>query len=68
MLAEKTAASTALVTTTYSGAAVATIAGLTFNEWVAVGGLLVAIASFAVNIWYKKECLNLERRKLSEKK
>ena len=46
------------VTETYSpvtyGASVFTIiAGLTINEWVAIGGLILGLATFALNWWYK---------------
>ncbi|MFL7024270.1 phage holin [Enterovibrio norvegicus] len=37
----------------YSASAVTTMAGLTFNEWVALGGFLIGVATFAVNWWYK---------------
>ncbi len=37
----------------YGASAVTTIAGLTINEWVALGGFLIGVATFAVNWWYK---------------
>lgn len=36
-----------------TGAATATAGALTFNEWLAVGGFLIALASFFVNWYYQ---------------
>lgn len=37
----------------YSASVVTTVAGFTINEWVALGGFLIGVATFAVNWWYK---------------
>ncbi|CZF79704.1 phage holin [Grimontia marina] len=37
----------------YGASAVTTLAGLTINEWVALGGFLIGVATFGVNWWYK---------------
>jgi hypothetical protein len=49
----------------YGASIVAGMAGLTINEWIAIAGFFIGAASFGVNVWYKKESLSLERRKLS---
>ncbi len=38
---------------TYAASAVALVAGLTLNEWVAVVSLVVMIATFFLNWWFK---------------
>ncbi len=38
---------------TYVASAVALVAGLTLNEWVAVVSLVVMIATFFLNWWFK---------------
>ncbi len=37
----------------YSASAVTTLAGLSINEWVALGGFLIGVATFVVNWRYK---------------
>lgn len=37
----------------YVTSALTVVAGLTINEWVALGGLCLAAATFAVNWYYK---------------
>ena len=46
----------------YSASAVTTIAGLTINEWVALGGLLIGAATFTVNVWYHRQLLKLHQK------
>ncbi|ASX25881.1 phage holin [Candidatus Williamhamiltonella defendens] len=53
----------ATVATTYTASAVTTMAGLTINEWVALGGFLMGVATFVVNLWFKREHLNIERQR-----
>lgn len=55
MTIEKTATAVS-----YSASAVTTIAGLSINEWVAVGGLLIGIATFVTN---KHQHLKLDRER-----
>ncbi|WP_022960286.1 phage holin [Spongiibacter tropicus] len=47
----------------YAASAVTTLAGLTINEWVAIGGLLIGAATFAVNVWFRHEQLKIQRDK-----
>lgn len=52
--AEAVAASVA-TKATYTGSGVAVFGGLTSHEWIAIGGLLVAIGGFLLNAWVKLE-------------
>lgn len=56
----------ATVAATYSASAVTTMAGLTINEWVALGGFLIGVATFAVNLWFKREHLKIERNRSND--
>lgn len=38
---------------TYVASVVALVSGISFNEWVALGGLLLGMATFAVNWYYR---------------
>jgi len=38
---------------TYGASAFTIVAGLTINEWVAVSGLVLGMATFWVNLYYK---------------
>lgn len=42
---------TSIVTYSASGATV--FGGITLNEWLGIGGFVIAAASFAFNIWFK---------------
>ena len=46
----------------YSASAITTMAGLTINEWVALGGLCIGLATFLVNLWYRHQLLKLQRQ------
>ena len=46
----------------YSASVVTTITGLTINEWVALGGLCIGLATFLVNLWYRHQLLKLQRQ------
>ncbi len=50
------------VAVNYSAPAVTVIAGLTINEWVAIGGFAIGLATFLVNMWAKREHLKLARK------
>lgn len=50
----------------YSASAVTVIAGFTINEWVALGGLLIGLATLLTNFWYKREHLKLRRKDLDD--
>lgn len=59
--------STALQTVTTGGGATALIGGLTFNEVMAVAGLIVAIAGFIVNWYYQHKKFKLYEKEIKEK-
>jgi len=46
----------------YSASVVTTLAGLTINEWVALGGLCIGLATFLVNLWYRHQLVKLQRQ------
>ena len=48
---------------TYAASAFTVIAGLTINEWVAIGGLILGLATFIVNWWYKRKNFNADHPK-----
>ena len=41
----------------YAGGAVAVAGGLGLNEILAIAGFVVAVATFAYNVWYKERML-----------
>jgi len=49
------------VATAYWVSLVTTVNGLSINEWVAVGGLMIGVATFCTNLWFKHEHLKLAR-------
>jgi hypothetical protein len=42
-------------TVTQIASTTAVVGGLTFNEWVAISGLLVAVVSAIYNVWHTSE-------------
>ncbi len=48
-------------TATYTGSASAVIFGLSANEFAAVSGVVIALAGFLVNVWFKYQHLQLAR-------
>ncbi|WP_417790765.1 phage holin [Terasakiella pusilla] len=38
------------------------LTGLSVNEWVAVGGLVIGVATFFTNFWFKREHLKIARQ------
>ncbi len=46
----------------YSGAAVSVLAGLTLTEWGIVVGIITAILTFGVNVWYQHRRDQREQR------
>lgn len=46
---------------TYGGSGTAVVGGVTFNEWMALGGLLVAIAGLAYNMWHSTRMRSIAR-------
>lgn len=49
--------------THYFVAFITALTGLTINEWVAIGGFLLGVATFFLNWYYKKQNLALAMRK-----
>lgn len=60
-VADAVAAKAQAVALTGSGTAV--LFGLTANEIAAFGGLAVAVAGLLVNIWFRWQSLQIERKK-----
>ncbi|MFD1385143.1 HP1 family phage holin [Rhodanobacter aciditrophus] len=52
--------------TTYGGAFTAWMGSMTANDVAAYGGLVVAAATFAANVWYKRQHLKLAKEKLEK--
>lgn len=48
---------------TYGGSGGAVFFGLTANEFAAVGGLLIAVIGFVVNVWFKLQHLKIAKSK-----
>ena len=46
----------------YGVSAVTTAVGLTVNEWVAIGGLMIGVATFLTNLWYKRKMLEIQHK------
>ena len=49
---------------TWSGAIAGGVGALTLTHWLAIGGFVVAVAGFFVNLWHKRQLLKLERERL----
>jgi len=49
--------------TTYVGAGAATIGGLALNDWMLIGGFIVAVAGFVVNCIFKYRLLQIASKK-----
>lgn len=60
MVADKTSPSA------YAGSALAVMGGLSVNEWAAIVGIILGVATFAVNIYFKSQHLAIERKKGSK--
>lgn len=45
----------------YWASFITTVNGLSINEWVAVGGLMIGVATFLTNLWFKREHLKIAR-------
>ena len=52
---------------TYTGAGASVAAGVSGNDWMAILGLLVAIAGFAVNLYYKRKEDSRQQREYDER-
>ena len=51
---------------TYITSGAALIAGLTLNEWVAIVSIVLAIATFSINWYYKHKTLKVTTNKRDE--
>ena len=49
------------VVASYSAASVTTIMGLSINEWVAVAGIALGLATFITNVYFKYAMLKIQR-------
>lgn len=49
---------------TFLGASAAAIGGLTLTTWLSVIGVILAFLTLAVNWWYKRQILKIERERL----
>lgn len=47
----------------YAGATTAVVGGLSFNEWVGLAGVIVALATFIYNVWYKERLIRIAKEK-----
>ncbi len=52
---------------TYTGAGASVAAGVSGNDWMAILGLLVAVAGFAVNLYYKRKEDRRQQREYDER-
>ncbi|MDG9666727.1 phage holin family protein [Hahella sp. CR1] len=52
----------------YASSAVATLFGLSLSQVVALGGLLIAAATFVMNWYYKQKHLDLAREQASKQR
>ena len=51
---------------TPSGAMTAGVSYLTLNQWLAVGGFVIALASFLINWYYQEKRFQLEKEQLKK--
>lgn len=49
---------------TWSGAIASGVGALTVSEWMALGGFLLAVAGFFVNLWHKHKMIKMARTRL----
>lgn len=49
---------------TWSGAIMSGVGAVTLAEWLAIGGFLIALAGFFVNLWHKRKMVKVARRRL----
>lgn len=56
-----------LTTTAYGSSFVALFGGVTANDVAAIGGLVVGVAMFAVNCYYKSEHLKIAKQQAQKK-
>lgn len=63
---EKVQAATSVATPT--GAGVAGVGALTFNEWLALGGFLLALGGFVINWYYQHKRYELMKQDIENDK
>ncbi|MBJ7556566.1 phage holin [Marinomonas spartinae] len=56
-----------LTTTAYGSSFVALFGGMTTNDVAMIGGLMVGVATFAVNCYFKREHLKIARREAQKR-
>jgi len=52
------------VAAAYGASVTTTLAGYSINEWVAIGGLLIGLATYLTNVWFKREHLKLAQKQM----
>ncbi len=52
------------VATAYGASFTGAIMGYSINEWVAIGGLVIGLATFLTNVWFKREHLKLAQKQM----
>lgn len=52
--------------TAYGASLTTTLAGISINEWVAISGLVIGVATYVTNFWFKREHLKLARKQMNE--
>jgi len=53
-----------LSASTWTGAVASGVGAITLAEWLAIGGFLVALAGFFVNLWHKRKMVRVARERL----
>lgn len=54
--------------TTWAGAVISGLGAITVSQWLAVGGFLLAVAGFSVNLWHKRQDIKIKREQLERSK
>lgn len=49
------------VAVSYWTSFIVTVNGLSINQWVAIGGFMIGLATFLTNLWFKREHLKIAR-------
>lgn len=56
-----------LTTTTYGSSLVALFGGVTTNDIAMIGGLVIGVATFGVNCWFKCQHLKIAKLEVQKK-